>query len=155
MLAIHPDEWSGRRVSCIRPLVLFRVKGCSIMGRKVLRTLVVSGALVAGVGLVGVSAASAMVPDPGFSSNQAVRSGIDGTDRSVFKSATVDGLRVRMGPGTGSTILGLIYEGEPVQVITFAYDYGGQRWDEVMLQRDSAGGLPGGYIGWVSEAYLY
>lgn len=125
------------------------------MGRKTLRTLIVSGALVAGVGLVGVSAASAMVPDPGYSAGQDSRTGIDSTDRSVFKSVTVDGLRVRTGPGTDRTILGLVYEGEPVQVITTRYDWTGQRWDEVMLQTDSAGGLPAGYVGWVSEMYLY
>jgi uncharacterized protein YraI len=125
------------------------------MGRKVLRSLVVAGALVAGVGLVGVSAASAMIPDPGYSSGQSGRTGIDSTDRSVFKSVTVDGLRVRTGPGTDHTILGLVYEGQPVQVIATRYDWTGQRWDEVMLQRDSAGGLPGGYVGWVTEEYLY
>ncbi|MCT9077185.1 SH3 domain-containing protein [Streptomyces fulvoviolaceus] len=123
------------------------------MGRKTLRTLVVSGALVAGVGLVGVSAASAMVPDPGYSAGGG-RTGIDSTDRSVFKSATVDGLRVRTGPGADRTILGLVYEGQPVQVIATRYDHTGQRWDEVMLQTDSAGGLPAGYVGWVSEMYL-
>lgn len=125
------------------------------MGRKALRTLVVSGALVAGVGLVGVSAASAFIPDPGYSAGGSGRTGIASTDRSIFKSVTVDGLRVRTGPGTGHAILGLVYSGEPVQVIATRYDYSGQRWNEVMLQRDSAGGLPGGYVGWVSEAYLY
>ncbi|MGW0882899.1 SH3 domain-containing protein [Streptomyces sp. NPDC002671] len=126
------------------------------MGRKALRTLVVSGALVAGVGLVGVSTASAMIPDPGYSSGRTGGSGTTyNTDRSVFKSATVDGLRVRTGPGTDRTILGLIYEGQLVQVVTSAYDGTGQVWDEVMLQTDSAGGLPGGYVGWVTEAYLY
>ncbi|MFJ9818792.1 SH3 domain-containing protein [Streptomyces sp. NPDC101151] len=123
------------------------------MGRKALRTLVVSGALVAGVGLVGVSTASAMIPDPGYSSG---RGGTTySTDRSVFKSVTVDGLRVRTGPGPQSTVLGLVYEGQPVQVITSSRDWTGQRWDKVMLQRDSAGGLPSGYIGWITEEYLY
>ncbi len=127
------------------------------MGRKVLRSLVVSGALVAGVGLVGVSVASAMIaPDPGYSSGRSDRGGsVSSTDATVFKSVTVDGLRVRTGPGTDRAILGLVYEGEPVQVITTRHDWTGQRWDEVMLQRDSAGGLPGGYVGWVSEEYLY
>lgn len=126
------------------------------MGRKVLRSLVVSGALVAGVGLVGVSAASAMIPDPGYSSGHRDRSrSVSSTDAAVFKSVTVDGLRVRTGPGTDRRILGLVYEGEPVQVIATRHDWTGQRWDEVMLQRDSAGGLPGGYVGWVSEEYLY
>ncbi|KUN00594.1 hypothetical protein AQI95_34375 [Streptomyces yokosukanensis] len=126
------------------------------MGRKALRALVVSGALVAGVGLVGVSAASAMPADPGYSSSGSGGAGASyPADRSVFKSATVDGLRVRTGPGTDRAILGLIYEGEPVQVITSSYDDTGQVWDEVMLQSASAGGLPGGYVGWVTEEYLY
>lgn len=127
------------------------------MGRKVLRSLVVSGALVAGVGLVGVSAASAMIaPDPWASSGQSDRGGsVSSTDATVFKSVTVNGLRVRTGPGTDRAILGLVYEGEPVQVIATRYDWTGQRWGEVMLQRDSAGGLPGGYVGWVTEEYLY
>jgi hypothetical protein len=73
----------------------------------------------------------------------------------VFKYVTVDGLRVRMGPGTDWAILGQLYEGQPVQVIASRYDDTGQRWDEVMLQRDSPGGLPGGYVGWVTESYLY
>ncbi|WP_369390822.1 SH3 domain-containing protein [Streptomyces sp. CG1] len=126
------------------------------MGRKALRALVVSGALVAGVGLVGVSAASAMPVDPGYSSGGSGGGGASyPADRSVFKSATVDGLRVRTGPGTGRAILGLVYEGQPVQVITSAYDDTGQVWDEVMLQTASAGGLPAGYVGWVTEEYLY
>ncbi|MEU2717836.1 SH3 domain-containing protein [Streptomyces sp. NPDC007205] len=126
------------------------------MGRKALRALVVSGALVAGVGLVGVSAASAMPVDPGYSSGGSGGAGaVYPADRSVFKSATVDGLRVRTGPGADRSILGLIYEGEPVQVITSAYDGTGQVWDEVMLQTDSAGGLPAGYVGWVTEEFLY
>ncbi|BCM69014.1 MULTISPECIES: SH3 domain-containing protein [Streptomyces] len=126
------------------------------MGRKALRTLAFSAALATGVGLVGASAASAVILDPGYSSgNSAHSSATYPTDRTVFKSATVNGLRVRTGPGMDRGILGLIYDGEPVQVITSARDGGGQRWDKVMLQRDSAGGLPAGYVGWVSEMYLY
>lgn len=120
------------------------------MGRKALRTLVVSGALVAGVGLVGVSAASAVISSG--SSRSEVASSVNYV---VTKTATVDGLRVRTGPGTGSGILGQIYGGEPVQVIASVRDSGGQRWDLVMLQTDSAGGLPAGYVGWVTEEYLY
>ncbi|MFH8659989.1 SH3 domain-containing protein [Streptomyces afghaniensis] len=121
------------------------------MERKTLRTLVVSGALVAGVGLVGVSAASAVIPSQQAS---APRSESYVSD-VVTRTATVDGLRVRTGVGTDSGVLGQIYAGEPVQVIASAYDSGGQRWDLVMLQRDSVGGLPGGYVGWVTEEFLY
>lgn len=125
------------------------------MGRKVLRSLVVSSALIAGVGLVGVSAASALVPDPSGYSPGRSRTGISSADQSIFKSVTVDGLRVRTGPGAGHAILGLVCNGEPVQVIATRYDWAGQRWDEVMLQTNSAGGLPAGYVGWVTEEYLY
>ncbi|MFF4934977.1 SH3 domain-containing protein [Streptomyces griseofuscus] len=126
------------------------------MGRKALRALVLSGALAAGVGLVGVSAASALIPDSGYSSGYTGRTGAaNSTDPSVFKSATVNGLRVRLGPGVGHPILGLIYKAQPVQVIKSARDRTGQEWDEVMLQTDSAGGLPGGCVGWVTEEYLY
>ncbi|GHE11503.1 SH3 domain-containing protein [Streptomyces alanosinicus] len=126
------------------------------MGRKALRALVVSGALVAGVGLVGVSAASAMPADPGYSSGGSGGAGASyPADQSVFKSATVDGLRVRMGPGMDRAILGLVYDGQPVRVITSAYDSTGQIWDKVMLQTASAGGLSAGYVGWITEEYLY
>lgn len=129
------------------------------MERKTLRTLVVSGAMVASVGLVGVSAASAAIPsDPSRSSHGEVASAVNvvsSVNYATVRTATVDGLRVRLGPGTGSGILGQIYAGESVQVITSARDSGGQWWDLVMLQTDSAGGLPGGYVGWVTEEYLY
>lgn len=123
------------------------------MKRKALRTLVVSGALVAGVGLVGVSVASAVTPsEASVSTRGDVGSSVN---YATVRTATVDGLRVRLGPGTSSGILGQIYAGEPVQVITSARDSGGQWWDLVMLQTDSAGGLPAGYVGWVTEEYLY
>ncbi|MEV6942066.1 SH3 domain-containing protein [Streptomyces sp. NPDC051172] len=109
---------------------------------------------MSGVPWLLVSAVSAMAPDPGYSaSSWRGRTGISSEDQSVFKSVTVDGLRVRTGPGTGHAILGLVYEGEPVQVIATRYGY--QRWDEVMLQTHSAGGLPAGYVDWVTEEYLY
>ncbi|MFF4802720.1 SH3 domain-containing protein [Streptomyces sp. NPDC001351] len=154
MLTTHPDEWSGSPGlnQTAHPV---SSEGKLIMGRKVLRSLVVSGALVTGVGLMGASTASALVPDPsGYSPSQG-RTGISSTDQSIFKSVTVDGLRVRTGPGAGHTILGLVYDGEPVQVIATRCDWTGQRWDEVMLQTNSAGGLPAGYVGWVTEEYLY
>ncbi|SDM62938.1 SH3 domain-containing protein [Streptomyces sp. cf386] len=122
------------------------------MGRMALRTLAVSGALVAGVGLVGVSAASAVVPsDPAGSSRSEAWAPVG----LVSKTVTVDGLRVRTGPGTDSVILGQIYAGEPVQVLGSTRVAGGQQWNQVMLQSDSAGGLPEGYVGWVTDEYLY
>ncbi|MFM9615210.1 SH3 domain-containing protein [Streptomyces niveiscabiei] len=122
------------------------------MGNKVLRSVAMAGVLAAGIGLVGASAASAM-PD--------TRAHVVGpaatyyTTDATVRTVTVDGLRVRMGPGKGSNILGLVYEGESVQVLSTARDGRGQRWRLVMLQQDSAGGLPGGYVGWVSDEYLY
>ncbi|WP_344531205.1 SH3 domain-containing protein [Streptomyces albiaxialis] len=68
---------------------------------------------------------------------------------------TVDGLRVRTGPGTASGVTGLIYQGDEVQVLDWTNDRTGQRWNQVMLTRDSGGGLPGGYVGWVTDSYLY
>ncbi|WP_263167700.1 SH3 domain-containing protein [Streptomyces sp. SCSIO ZS0520] len=68
---------------------------------------------------------------------------------------TVDGLRVRTGPGTGNGILGLLYEGEGVRLIGARQDSSGQIWNKVALTAASAGGLPTGYTGWVTQAYLY
>jgi hypothetical protein len=104
------------------------------------------------VGLVGASVASAVAPDSVTSRSEARSST---AEEGVFRSATVDGLRVRSAPGTGSGVLGQIYGGDQVQVITSARDSTGQVWDLVMLADDSSGGLPGGYVGWVTEEYLY
>ncbi|MHB9860070.1 SH3 domain-containing protein [Streptomyces sp. YIM S03343] len=134
-------------------LVLFRVEGISIMGRKALRSLIVSGALVAGVGLVGASAASAVILDPGPSGYSGGTALIQ--NEGPYKTATVNGLRVRTGPGTNRTILGLVYRGQRVRVIATARDRRGQRWDKVRLQTASPGGLPRGFKGWISDMYLY
>ncbi|WP_344185511.1 SH3 domain-containing protein [Streptantibioticus ferralitis] len=56
--------------------------------------------------------------------------------------------------GTGAGILGQLYAGDQVQILSTAQDAGGQQWDQVTLANDSAGGLPSGFAGWVSEAYL-
>ncbi|UXY29464.1 SH3 domain-containing protein [Streptomyces sp. HUAS TT20] len=162
MLATHPDEWlpgggSGDRSSS------FESKGISITGRKALRSLVVSGALVAGVGLVGVSSASAVIPDPGYSAGRSGGTAVThngGPYKAIqndgpYKTATVNGLRVRTGAGTNRTILGLVYRGQRVRVMATARDHRGQRWDKVRLQKASPGGLPRGFTGWVSEMYLY
>ncbi|MFJ3757124.1 SH3 domain-containing protein [Streptomyces sp. NPDC090080] len=122
-----------------------------IMQAKALRSLAMVGVLATGFGLVGSSAASAMIPpDPGGSyASPQVRVA------TVTKGPTVNGLRVRKGPGTNRTITGLIYRGDRVKVTGSARDSKGQRWDHVKLTRRSAGGLPSGYVGWVTEMYLY
>ncbi|MFD7131289.1 SH3 domain-containing protein [Streptomyces sp. NPDC059894] len=122
------------------------------MKGKALRSLAMVGVLAVGFGLVGSSAASAVIPpDPGGSS-PLVRTYVSTTTTKV---PTVNGLRVRKGPGANRTILGLIYKGDRVKVIGTARDGKGQRWDHVKLTRRSAGGLPAGYVGWVTEMYLY
>jgi hypothetical protein len=122
-----------------------------IMKSRAMRSLAMAGVLAVGFGLVGSSAASAMIPpDPGGSS-PLVRTYASATT----KAPTVNGLRVRKGPGTNRTILGLIYKGDRVKVTGSARDGKGQRWDHVKLTRRSAGGLPAGYVGWVTEMYLY
>lgn len=139
-----------------RLLVLFRIEGVLIMGRNALRSLAVSTALVAGVGLVGVSGASALTPDverSGVQSSQVAA--INGVNDGPYKTATVNGLRVRTGPGTNRMILGLIYRGQRVRAIASARDRHGQRWDKVRLVKASPSGLPRGFTGWVTEMYLY
>ena len=139
-----------------RLLVLFRAEGVLIMGRNALRSLAVSTALVAGVGLVGTSAASALTPDlerSGVGTSQVTT--INGVNDGPYKTATVNGLRVRTGPGTNRMILGLIYRGQRVRAIASARDRRGQRWDKVRLVKASRGGLPRGFTGWVTEMYLY
>ncbi|MET7567435.1 SH3 domain-containing protein [Streptomyces sp. NPDC005492] len=126
------------------------------MGRNALRSLAVSTALVAGVGLVGVSGASAAAPDverSGVQSSQVAT--INSANDGPYKTATVNGLRVRTGPGTNRMILGLVYRGQRVRVIASARDRRGQRWDKVRLVKASPGGLPRGFVGWVTEMYLY
>ncbi|MCQ4082232.1 SH3 domain-containing protein [Streptomyces sp. RB6PN25] len=66
----------------------------------------------------------------------------------------VDGLRVRAAPGLDGTITGQLYAGDPVEITAVAKAGSYQQWDQVTLLRDSAGGLPAGYTGWVSQAYL-
>ncbi|WEH29080.1 SH3 domain-containing protein [Streptomyces sp. AM 3-1-1] len=153
------------------------------MGRNTLRAVAVSGVLAAGVGLLGVSAASAaptmptkptlvpsaykmptkptLVPqqlDPGDGRvyvTPSRRWGESGTAEAHYKAATVDGLRVRSGPGTSHWAYGMIYKGQHVTVLATQRDAHGQRWDRVRLTGSSAGGLGRGFSGWVTEAYLY
>ncbi|HEY8977994.1 MAG TPA: hypothetical protein VIU15_00235, partial [Streptomyces sp.] len=78
------------------------------MGSKVLRSVAMAGVLAAGIGLVGASAASAM-PDSG--AHVVGPAATYYTTDATVRTVTVDGLRVRLGPGTGSGILGQVYEG--------------------------------------------
>lgn len=131
--------------------------------RKGLRALVVAGAAVLGLGTVGAVGASAMpLPGPNGSSGAAVAppkvdNGLaDGRlTRGEHVRATVDGLRVRTGPSTNYGVLGQLYEGDRMKLIGLKQDSGGQHWYRVVLSGGSAGGLPGGYVGWVVGSYLY
>ena len=132
--------------------------------RKGLRALIVAGAAVLGLGTVGVTAASAMpLPGPNGTSGAVVaphkvadNGGADGRlTRGEHVRATVNGLRVRTGPGTGYGVLGQLYTGDRMKLIGLRQDSGGQAWYRVSLSGGSAGGLPGGYVGWVVGSYLY
>lgn len=132
--------------------------------RKGLRVLVVAGAAALGLTAVGPTVASAMpLPGPNGSSGAAVaphrvadNGGADGRlTRGEHVRATVNGLRMRTGPGTGYGVLGQVYAGDRMKLIGHRQDRGGQSWYRVSLSGGSAGGLPGGYVGWVVGSYLY
>lgn len=134
-----------------------------MMKNKSLRALVVAGAAVLTLGTVATTGASAMpLPGPNGSSGAAVApprvdNGLaDGRlTRGEHVRATVDGLRMRTGPGTGYGVLGQLYTGDRMKLIGLKQDSGGQSWYRVSLSGSSAGGLPGGYVGWVVGSYLY
>ncbi|GGO35689.1 SH3 domain-containing protein [Streptomyces lasiicapitis] len=142
----------------------------TVVGR-VLFTL----ALALSVGMVGVSAASAApppaapppaaapvkaapsmpIPGPG-GLVQTYSAGSDGRlSYGEIAAATVNGLRVRSGPGTGYTALGLLGKGDKVRLIGARQDKRGQIWHRVVLRHSSDYGLPRGYRGWVTASYLY
>jgi uncharacterized protein YgiM (DUF1202 family) len=135
-----------------------------MMRNKGLRALVVAGAAVLGLATVGASAASAMpLPGPQGSRGAVVaphkaadNGGADGRlTRGEHVRATVNGLRMRTGPGTGYGIKGQLYTGDRMKLIGHRQDRGGQSWYRVALSGSSAGGLPGGHVGWVVGSYLY
>lgn len=135
-----------------------------MMGTKGLRAVVVGGAAALVLGTVGVTSASAMpLPGPNGSKGAAVAphnaadNGLaDGRlTRGEHVNATVNGLRMRTGPGTGYGVLGQLYTGDRMKLIGLKQDSGGQSWYRVSLSGSSAGGLPGGYVGWVVGSYLY
>lgn len=139
-----------------------------IMGRTIF-TL----AVALGVGLVGVSAASAVppptapppaaasvsalsMPIPGPAGVQGYSAGRDGRlSPGEIAAATVNGLRVRSGPGTKYVALGLLGKGDRVKLIGAKQDGRGQIWHKVILRGASDYGLPNGYVGWVTASYLY
>ncbi|MFE0138211.1 SH3 domain-containing protein [Streptomyces sp. NPDC059037] len=126
------------------------------MGKfKGLRVLAAAGVMAVGLGLVGASAASA-VPFPGPDGANESSAGSDSRyERGEIARATVDGLRVRSGPGTNRAVLGLLYEGDRVRLVGKKQDDTGQDWYRVTLRHRSGGGLPGGFQGWVTGSYLY
>lgn len=129
---------------------------------KSLRMIAISTAAAIGFGLIGASTASAApLPEPVGPIDSAPRvvgghAYADGrASYGETASVTVDGLRIRTGPGTGHAILGLLYGGERVKLVGAKQDRRGQIWHKVILRKASAGGLPRGYKGWVTAAYLY
>ncbi|MFD9904827.1 SH3 domain-containing protein [Streptomyces sp. NPDC059063] len=140
------------------------LKGFQMASHRV-RALVLALAVALGVGVVGVSAASAM-PDPPPPADGPLAPSVpvpgpagvmagSGFSPGEIAEATVNGLRVRSGPGTQKAVLGLLGKGDRVKLIGAKQDRGGQIWHKVVLQDRSAYGLPRGYIGWVTAAYLY
>ncbi|MCI3930180.1 MULTISPECIES: SH3 domain-containing protein [unclassified Streptomyces] len=143
------------------------------MARKI-RGMALAAAVAVGVGMVGVSAASAMpdvpstqhgpsaavrtpvpVPGPAGTAAAAAAAGADGLQRGEIARATVNGLRLRTGPGTQYRILGMLAKGDRVKLVGAKQDARGQIWHRVTLRGGSAYGLPSGYRGWVTAAYLY
>ncbi|MEU1628691.1 SH3 domain-containing protein [Streptomyces sp. NPDC020096] len=114
-----------------------------------MRALAVAGVLaVVGLGLGAVSA-SAATPADGL--------GVEGPAAAsvpALPQVTVDGLRLRDDSGTSAGILGQLYAGDQVRIVATDQDSTGQQWDQVAVVGDSAGGLPDGTQGWVTEAYL-
>ncbi|MEV0438017.1 SH3 domain-containing protein [Streptomyces spectabilis] len=140
-----------------------------------LRGMALAAAVAVGVGMVGVSVASAVpdapaaqsdpsavvrtpVPVPGPAGPAAAAAGAagaDGLQKGEIARATVSGLRLRTGPGTQYRILGMLAKGDRVKLIGAKQDARGQIWHRVTLRGGSAYGLPNGYRGWVTAAYLY
>ncbi|MGW5816653.1 SH3 domain-containing protein [Streptomyces noursei] len=118
------------------------------VSKRARRSLVVGAVAAAGL-MVGTASASAMpAPDPGVSrSTSNVQAG-------AVSTVNVDGLRLRAAPGLDAWTKGLLYSGDKVFVrTTFADDYE-PHWVEVVLWRQSAGGLPYRARGWVWKGYL-
>lgn len=143
------------------------------MASKTVSRVIFAVAMALGVGMVGVSAASAApppaapplsaaavnapsVPIPGPGGVQAYAAGSDGRlSYGEIAAATVNGLRVRGGPGTGYVALGLLGKGDKVKLVGAKQDRRGQIWHKVILRGGSDYGLPSGYRGWVTASYLY
>ncbi|MFD0417119.1 SH3 domain-containing protein [Streptomyces sp. NPDC127108] len=143
------------------------------MASKTVSRVIFAVAVALGFGMVGVSAASAApppaapppsasaakapsMPIPGPGGVQAYAAGSDGRlTYGEVAAATVNGLRVRGGPGIGYVVLGLLGKGDKVKLIGAKQDRRGQIWHRVVLRGGSDYGLPNGYVGWVTASYLY
>lgn len=68
-------------------------------------------------------------------------------------SPSVNGLRIRSGPGTGYGIYGLLYRADRFAV-TGSAARGHGTWYRVELTRRSASGLRSGHTGWVYAPYV-
>lgn len=67
---------------------------------------------------------------------------------------TVNGLRIRSGPGTEHTTYGLLYRGDHLKLIGMRGTSEAGDWFHVRLTRRSASGLRSGFSGWVYANYL-
>ena len=99
----------------------------------------------AGVGTVGASTASAAGPAPQLVSCQPLA--------GTF-TPTVNGLRIRSGPGTNYRVYGLLYRGDRMKITRSVRTPSAGCWFKVTLTQRSASGLPAGFTGWVYAAYL-
>jgi len=106
---------------------------------------VAAGMALTGAVALGASAASAAGPAPQFASCQPLA--------GTF-TPTVNGLRIRSGPGTGYRIYGLLYKGDRMKITKSVRTPSAGCWFKVQLTRRSAGGLPAGFAGWVYASYL-
>jgi hypothetical protein len=111
-------------------------------------TLALAAVLTAG-GAVGLGAESASAAG---SAPQAVTyvPWISGT-----ATPSVNGLRIRSGPGTGYTTFGLLYRGDHMTVVREVMRGNAGTWFGVHLTRRSASGLRSGFGGWVYAPYLH
>lgn len=108
-----------------------------------LRAGVVAG-LVAVAGLGGAASASASVSERG--GYVPILSGT--------VTPSVNGLRIRSGPGTGAVAEGLLYRGDHMVVTSEERRPRFGTWFSVDLTRRSAGGLRRGFRGWVYAPYI-
>ena len=108
---------------------------------------VAAGLALSGALAFGAETASATSPAPALVSHVPGFSGVG--------TPTVNGLRLRSGPGTRYAAYGLLFRGDRM-TITQVVQAGslGTWWFHVRLTKRSATGLRSGHTGWVYAPYL-